>query len=521
VQRFQAEKVIHGKDLTYEENGMRIARNFVVRWMFCAAIAVLLVAMSVAPSRTEAQSAGNKAVYNSSSTCCSASSAYIDASAVTQGTDLCNTLYLILTGNGTNGYAAYPNGGAVIDARGISGLALNCTSGSPWVQGTNLNSSVATILLPAGTVTISKTWIIPEFSRVIGEGPGVTTLATASTFSSSIDSVNAMVELGSTYTSTSCTSGTYCFCGGGTTRPADCVSVGVRDLTLDASNYTGGSLIIGVENEASQELSFVDHVEFNDAPSSAQSNGMLGLKVYTDTAGGSLISANNSGPYSNLIFTAGSNAGVGTQCASITGVAGTRGIHGLSCMASLTTPPAAAITLDGNSTSIEDVYINGFGDGIRVGSVGPAQADVLSNIAGGSSLTNLINIENQTGGSSSCPPGSSAQNVCDLSILHATSAAGTTIDDQVTGASLSNSTDPLVGMYILGEQLGTSTSPIQYSRFSTSPTYPTWGVGNTSPASGSSCNATSANGSLYSNSSSSSTTGTLFVCVSGAWVKAK
>jgi hypothetical protein len=328
-----------------------------------------------------------------------------------------------------------------------------------------------------------------------------------------------MVELGSTYSSSgSCGSG-YCFCGGGTTKPADCVSDGVRDLTLDASNYTGSSQIVGVENEASQELSFVDHVSFKDAPASAQSNGMLGLKVFTNTST-ALISANNSGPYSNLTFTAGSNAGSNSQCVAITGPAGTRGIHGLSCTSALASPPAAGITVDGNSTTIEDIFVNGFVDGILVGSLGAAQADTLLNISGGSTLTNVIHVESNIGTSSTCPgPTGGVENVCDLSILHATSAASTTIDDQVTGATLSHSTDPTVGMYILGEQLGTSSASGQYSRFSTSPTYPTWGVGNTSPSA--SCNATSANGSLYSNTSSTSTTGTLFACVSGSWVKAK
>jgi hypothetical protein len=207
----------------------------------------------------------------------------------------------------------------------------------------------------------------------------------------------------------------------------------------------------------------------------------------------------------------------------VTGVAGIRGIHGLSCTSALSAPPAAGITLDGNSTSIEDVYINGFSDGILVGSQAPAQADVLSNITGGTTVSNLIYIDNITAsgaGSSNCPPSAGAtENVCDLSVLHATSAAGTTISDKVTGATLSNSSDANVGMYILGEQLGTSAPSGQYSRFSTSPTQPTWGVGTSSPSGF--CNATSATGSLYSNTSASSTTGTLFACANGSWVKVK
>jgi hypothetical protein len=493
---------------------MRIAMNSVVRWMIYATVAVVLGSLFVSPIRAAAQTAGNKAVYNSSGV--TASSAYIDASGVTQGSDICVTLANVLAGSLFN-----TGSGAVIDARGINPGTTQPCSVNPWgVIPSGGWAKTATILLPSGTITISKTWILPNFSRVFGEGPGVTKLAAAAAFSPDVDGVNAMMELGSAYTSSSCGSA-YCFCGGGTTKPADCVSVGIRDLTLDASNYTGSSQIVGVENEASQELSFVDHVSFNNAPTGAQSNGMLGLNVFTNTST-ALISSNNSGPYSNLIFTAGGNAGAGTQCAAITGVAGTRGIHGLSCNSAVSSLLPAAITLDGNSTSIEDVFINGFADGILVGSKGPAEANVLSNIIGGSTVTDLVHIDNITSSSSSCPgPSGGAENVCDLSILQATSAAGTTISDQITGATLSNSTDPYVGMYVLGEQLGTSAASGQYSRFTTSPKYPTWGVGNSSPASSSSCNATSANGSLYSNTSATSTTGTLFVCVSGSWVKAK
>jgi len=498
---------------------MRIARNFVVCRMLCAALAIILGSPWVSPLRTEAQTAGNKAVYNSSGL--TPSTAYIDASAVTQGSDICVTLANVLAGTLFNS-----GSGAVIDARGINPGTTQSCSVNPWGAIPSGGwSKTATILLPSGTITISKTWIIPNFSRVIGEGPGVTKLSAAATFSPSVDGVNAMVEMGSTYSSSSCGTA-YCFCGGGTTKPADCVSVGVRDLTLDASSYTGASQIIGIENEASQELSFVDRVAFNDSPVSTQSNGMLGLKVFTNTTSPTLISSNNSGPYSNLTFAAGSNAGANSQCAAITGPAGTRGIHGMSCTTALASPPSAGITLDGNSTSIEDVFINGFIDGILVGSQDPAQADVLFNINGGGTLTNLIHIENDTGSgnataTSTCPgPSAAPENVCDLSILHATSAAGNTILDQVTGATLPNSTDSFVGMYMLGEQLNPSTASGQYSRFSTSPTYPTWGVGTSSPT-GSSCTGSSANGSLYSNASTSPTTGTLFACVGGSWVLVK
>jgi len=502
---------------------MRIAMKIGSQHALYAAVAIVLALPAVFPSHSDAQTAGNKAVYGPSGV--TFSTAYIDASAVAQGSNICVTLSNILSGTAFNN-----TNGAVIDARGIHpGTTQPCTV-DPW--GTIPSGgwdTPATILLPSGTITISKTWIIPNFSKIIGEGPGVTTLAAVSNFVTEVDNVNAMVEMGSIY-SAAC-SGTYCFCGGtASTKPADCVGVGVRDLTLDASSYTGSSKIIGVENQASQELSIVDHVTFNDAPISTQSNGMLGLDVFANQSGntsfpcaisGDTCSSNNSGPYSNLIFTAGSHAGAGTQCAAITGEAGIRGIHGMSCSSALSTLPAAGITLDATSTTIEDVYINGFTDGIQVGEKGLAtQADVLINITGGSTMTHLIHIESVDSagiGSSNCPPSAgSTEDVCDLSILQATSATGTTIQDDITSATLAHSTDATVGMYVLGEELGSSASG-QYSRFSTSPTYPSWSVGNTSPA-GDSC---TSSGSLYSNTSATSTTGTLFACVSTTWMAVK
>lgn len=499
---------------------MSIAKESAMRSVLYAVLGALVSLPLVFPGRIEAQqTAGNKAVYGPSGV--TFSTAYIDASAVTQSSDVCLTLSSILSGTAFNN-----TNGAVIDARGIgAGTTQPCTV-NPWgtIPSGGWNTP-ATILLPSGTITVSKTWIIPNFSRIVGEGPGVTTLAAASTFAAGVDGVNAMVEMGSLY-SASC-AGTYCFCGGpSSAKPADCVGVQVKDLSLDGSNYAGASTLIGIENQASQELSIVDHVTFNDAPTSAQTHGMLGLDVFANISGNSNFpcsissascSSNNSGPYSNLIFTAGTNAGAGTQCAAVTGEAGVRGIHGFTCTSSKSTPPSAGITLDASSTSLEDIFVNGFGDGIQVGSKGLAtQADVLLNVTGGATLTNLIHIESidsAAAGSSNCPPSTgSTEDVCDLSVLHATSSAGNTILDDITHSTLANSGDATVGMYILGEELGTAASG-QYSRFSTSPTYPSWSVGNSSPG-GNSC---TSGGSLYSNTTATSTTGTLFACVGTTW----
>jgi hypothetical protein len=74
----------------------------------------------------------------------------------------------------------YPTAGTVvIDARGINTTNSKHSSGNllcagtPWFNGTNASTSnPATILLPAATILISSTWILPDGSKVIGEGSG-------------------------------------------------------------------------------------------------------------------------------------------------------------------------------------------------------------------------------------------------------------------------------------------------------------------------------------------------------------
>jgi hypothetical protein len=116
---------------------------------------------------------GNNDVYNSSGQ--AASSAFIDASVFlgsgqNHGVDICDIVYGILSGRIKT--SSYTNTGAVIDARGLSGTALTCTKGSPWSEGGVYvtQPSPSTILLPPGTITINSTWVLPNSTRVIGEG---------------------------------------------------------------------------------------------------------------------------------------------------------------------------------------------------------------------------------------------------------------------------------------------------------------------------------------------------------------
>jgi len=150
-----------------------------------AAVAILIGWFLVLPTRAEAQTVGNNAVYyyttSNPGVCCKGSGAFIDASMLLHsGSDICDTIYGLFTGR--TGFPPYPSAGAVIDARGISGSALTCTKGSPWTESGSSATLPSTILLPATTpsapIVIPTPWILPNNTRLIGEGDNDPTSAT-------------------------------------------------------------------------------------------------------------------------------------------------------------------------------------------------------------------------------------------------------------------------------------------------------------------------------------------------------
>ena len=212
----------------------------------------------------------------------------------------------------------------------------------------------------------------------------------------------------------------------------------------------------------------------------------------------------HSGPYSDISITETSS---GAGCINITQGGQPRGIHGVDCTSSSNSN--AGIYLDGNNVSLEDIYVNDFGDGIRIGSQGPSAGNVIFNVTGGSNITDVVHICGSNAGTNACSQTSNY--VADLTLMGITSSANNTIQDDVSGTLLSQSTDPTVGMYILGESVAVSGSVTGYSRFTTSPSIPTWRVGTDDPPKGN-C----AVGTLYSRTSNSSTQPpTVWGCVGG------
>ena len=283
-------------------------------WLLLRIVAIFACSLCAFPSLATAQgSQGQNAVFNSSGNCsqCIGSSAFIDAF-ITQGQhdDFCSTIYNIIH------QTAYPAGGAVIDARGIS-ARLTCASGtSPWLESTGYVNKPSTILLPAATIGISYPWVLPNGTKLIGQGTtgeddivnGVA-LPTTIQNSGSITS-GAMIQFGD---STNCPSGT-------------CSNIAVEHLTVDGNNQS----VTGILNENAGSGSYVQHVTLYRVWGT-------GLWLTANSGGGS---ASNSGPYTNINYDTGSSALSTSICANINGLTGTNGIRQLSCVSSFETQQA-------------------------------------------------------------------------------------------------------------------------------------------------------------------------------------
>jgi hypothetical protein len=339
----------------------------VVTWTF---VSVVLFQCWILVSTVAAWAQqGQDAVYNPSNGVTN-SPAFIDASMFAgsvSGPNICTVLNFVLT---RVVKTTYPNG-AVIDARGLPNstptTSMTCT-GTPW-SGIN-NPPPSTILLPAtgraatlNPIVISSTWILPNKTRLIGEGDGI--LSSGSSPGTIIEAVSplgslqSMIQFGSSSSS---------ICPQVGNVPT-CTGISVENLTLNGQAQS----VDGIINQYAQSNSYVKHVSIYQ---------ILGTGLLVSTPGSGSGSANNSGPYSNITFDTGGYSGTGsTVCASINGLSGTLGIHGLSCTSETHDAPAAVL-LDSSNNSIEDVRIVGFYDGIRIGANANAQSNVLLNIIG-------------------------------------------------------------------------------------------------------------------------------------------
>jgi len=247
------------------------SKEVVIAALLLVAPCVILTGRS--PAQTNYGNLGVNAVWNSSPI---ASPAFVDVDATGFAGDICTRINTIFFNMG-----AATTTGVVIDARGVtptSGTTTQPCTTNPWYNATK-NAPPATVLLPAGTITICATWTPPYFTKIIGEGPGQGgTLGTTLQVGSSSEcggqtfSGTAMIQM-----------------GGSACNSTDCFSVSVEDLTLDGQNAS----VDGIDNFIAQELSYVQHVAMVNI-------GGIGLSI------GPI--AGNSGPYSDLSIAVNSNA---------------------------------------------------------------------------------------------------------------------------------------------------------------------------------------------------------------------
>lgn len=263
-----------------------------------------------------------------------------------------------------------------------------------------------------------------------------------------------------------------------------CSGVSVEGLLLEGNSQS----IHGIVNQNSGAASYVDHVNLHFIEG-------IGLTV-------SGSQTQDSGPYANLACATGSSYVSTTSCVEFD-ASSTRGLHGVTCTAGSTSSsgPTAAITLDSNYNTLEDIHTEGFQDGVLIGSASTAEGDTILSVngAGGSGImTNVVHI-------------SSSKGVTDLAIFGAAGYFGmygltNTIKDEQNVTNLPISSNPIVGEYILGDLLASTTTGGQNRLTNSSGLAPAWGFAGAVPGS-SAC----ALGSIYSNTSGSS--GTIFyVC---------
>jgi hypothetical protein len=201
-------------------------------------VALIGLPLSFAVPALAQQNGGQDAVYNSQGVCgssCVPSPAFVDASqfaSVPTNPDFCSVLGYVL--NPHNG--VLPSSTGVIDARGLPNTGVNMTcQASPWAGITS--PPKATILLPAGTITIKTFWVIPPNTHVIGQGDNLPTaqgVSSGTTIVAASSSVSPMIA----------------FCS------SVCTGVAIEKLVLNGN----GLQIIGIENSYAGSLSYVDHV---------------------------------------------------------------------------------------------------------------------------------------------------------------------------------------------------------------------------------------------------------------------
>jgi hypothetical protein len=490
------------------------------------AFVVIVGSFCISPSRMAAQSAGNKAVWNSSNQV-TGSTVWVDASAWWSASGLgVPDLCLFIRDDILNGSysGTYPNG-TVIDARGlaygVAGGAQIACSVDPFAKLSGPPPST-TILLPSGNIIADTTWYIPNNTRIVGDEQQTTIRGNCSTCS-------YIIEMGGTEPNS----------GVNLCPSTGCTSVGIEHLVLGGG---GAASIGGIDNQHSQTGSYVNDV-------SLQNFAMPGLLIGAGAA--------NSGPYSNIVYDAsnGASCGAAPNCPLCVDLeAQTQGVHGLTCIGNAQTAVVGTdglyhggIVVNFSNNSIEDVHIESFWDGIQVGLSGTVANILVSNVTGTTTTSqqnpngytkNTVHLCGRNPWNSSnftqCPGTGTAKDITILQAMNdsAQSRPATTVLDDVSGNAITACFTsgpgcgvPLsTGMYALGEPDGGPTTA--YSKFTVDPAtpngnyqsapytsyVPTWGAGKTSPNPNPPYSYCSPAGAIYSTNNPANNGSSVYVC---------
>lgn len=212
------------------------------------------------------------------------------------------------------------------------------------------------------------------------------------------------------------------------------------------------------------------------------------------------------------------------------GPGGLRGLHGLNCKGN-GTASSTGIDINTSNTTLENITVGGFTNGIVIGDLSnagpptntkqwPVQGVVLENIqAGSGTMTNLIQLSNAgTCFDSNCE-GTTTSDIELLGITNFLGNCTNTINDQLTGYTVTKSQAGSVAMYVVGQPTYylnvAPKSAAQMTRFMTIPTETStgtgstpWGFGTTN-VTGKTCTIV---GSFYSNTAGSSGNN-FFACI--------
>jgi hypothetical protein len=323
-------------------------------------------------------------------------------------------------------------------------------------------------------IKIVTTWVVPGSTELIGQGLRDGGTVITGIASSGFGPPSPLVKL--------CSS--------------SCTGVGIEGIYFEG----GGNSVNLIENAyAADTSSYIDRINLHN---------FVGTGLLVDAT------ASGSGLYSNVACAPGSTS---STCIEFD-ASNTGGLHGVTCTGVNTTGGSSSpgILLNSSSNTLEDIHIEGFQDGVKIGSGGDAVSDTLVDVNGSSgsgSINNVINIAGPNIVADLTLVGAGAKSIDPMGHGNQVSYL---LTDSLTGAIIPNGPPPaatFVALYSLGSQFSGG-----YSRLTTSPlgangsdpSIPTWGAGSSS-VSGTSCTDV---GAIYTNTSG--TTGgndTLFVCV--------